>query len=29
MSASKMQKFRLRDELLEELALGDRVGTAR
>ena len=27
MSASKVQKFRLRDELLEELELGDRVGT--
>jgi acyl-CoA synthetase (AMP-forming)/AMP-acid ligase II len=28
MSASKVQKFRLRDELLEELARGDRVGAA-
>ena len=29
MSASKVQKFRLRDRLLEELALDDRVGAAR
>ena len=29
MSASKVQKFRLREELLEELALGDRLGTPR
>jgi fatty-acyl-CoA synthase len=29
MSASKVQKFRLRDELLEELARGEQVGTTR